>query len=221
MSETTNYKLFISDNDQMSFKEWRLKISGENDSNMTKIDQALSDLNVQADYSENDQSNRSYIKNRTHWKEVVGEDAEVIPQTTVQIGAFGAATIQGLSGGLEEDAKYILTINDTVVDECRCERDGNMLYIGNGKLISDISASTGVSYCILDEGDGYYIFYMRNAPSGASFKVALHGVQEVTYHKLDRNYLPDDLGEVKSVNGIRPDENGNIIIDNEIQWDRF
>ena len=41
MSETANYKLFITDDDSMSFLEWRKKLNGETGSNMTKIDAAL------------------------------------------------------------------------------------------------------------------------------------------------------------------------------------
>ena len=38
MSETTNYGLYISDDNTERFIDWRGKINGEADSNMTKID---------------------------------------------------------------------------------------------------------------------------------------------------------------------------------------
>lgn len=41
MSETTNYNLFLTDNDSMKFITWRNKINGQTDSNMIKIDTAL------------------------------------------------------------------------------------------------------------------------------------------------------------------------------------
>lgn len=43
MSETTNYKLYVSDDDSERFIDWRKKLNGENDSNMHKIDEALSE----------------------------------------------------------------------------------------------------------------------------------------------------------------------------------
>lgn len=42
MSKTTNYKLYLCDDDTKNFKEWREEINGTNDSNMQKIDAALS-----------------------------------------------------------------------------------------------------------------------------------------------------------------------------------
>ena len=41
MAETTNYNLFLTDNDIMYFNEWREKINGKDASNMVKIDAAL------------------------------------------------------------------------------------------------------------------------------------------------------------------------------------
>lgn len=41
MSETTNYHLSLTDDDQTKFKEWRESINGNVNSNMQKIDKAL------------------------------------------------------------------------------------------------------------------------------------------------------------------------------------
>lgn len=41
MSETTNYGLYLEDNDQTKFKDWREKINGINESNMVIIDRVL------------------------------------------------------------------------------------------------------------------------------------------------------------------------------------
>ena len=44
MSETTNYKLYISDDAMEKFLDWRKKLAGESDSNMVKIDSALKSM---------------------------------------------------------------------------------------------------------------------------------------------------------------------------------
>ena len=44
MSETTNYHLFLCDEDTKSFKEWREEINGSDVSNMTKIDAAVKEV---------------------------------------------------------------------------------------------------------------------------------------------------------------------------------
>lgn len=43
MSETTNYGLYIESGNTARFADWREKMNGENDSNMIKIDAALSE----------------------------------------------------------------------------------------------------------------------------------------------------------------------------------
>lgn len=43
MAETINYQLYITDDDETLFKDWREQINGTSNSNMTKIDSALSD----------------------------------------------------------------------------------------------------------------------------------------------------------------------------------
>lgn len=53
MSETTNYGLYISDDNTERFIDWRGKINGEADSNMTKIDAALGG---KADHSKTEQA---------------------------------------------------------------------------------------------------------------------------------------------------------------------
>ena len=41
MSETTNYGLYLTNDNLEKFKDWREKMNGETDSNMVKIDTAL------------------------------------------------------------------------------------------------------------------------------------------------------------------------------------
>ena len=41
MSETANYGLYVTDDSSTRFIDWRKKMNGETDSNMTKIDNAL------------------------------------------------------------------------------------------------------------------------------------------------------------------------------------
>ena len=43
MSETPNYGLYVTDDTTTKFKDWREKMSAESDSNMVKIDAALSE----------------------------------------------------------------------------------------------------------------------------------------------------------------------------------
>lgn len=44
MAETDNYKLFLTDDSKMNFIDWREKMNGQTDSNMTKVEAALTAL---------------------------------------------------------------------------------------------------------------------------------------------------------------------------------
>ena len=43
MNQTSNYGLYVTDDSTTKFKEWREKMASEANSNMTKIDTALSE----------------------------------------------------------------------------------------------------------------------------------------------------------------------------------
>lgn len=215
MSETTNYGLFVSNDDQMTFREWRLKLSGETDSNMTKIDAALGEMQgrldnvVQADFEESNPESPAYIQNRTHWKEVVGEDAEIIPQQTATFTALGAATVTGVAQGMKEGVKYVASIGGLEL-EGRCKKYGYELYIGNASLMNSALENTGEGFCVNYFADTNYLLFVRNAATGASLKFSMRSVQEVTYHKLDKAYLPDDLSSVDGVGRVGSGENSAI-----------
>ena len=73
MSETTNYQLYITDNESEHFKVWREKMNGTNDSNMIKIDAALSS-----------KANNSVVINATLFASAwVGDDAPYIQTVTI------------------------------------------------------------------------------------------------------------------------------------------
>ena len=199
MSETTNYGLFVSNDDQMTFREWRLKLSGETDSNMTKIDAALGEMQgkldnvVQADFEESNPESPAYIQNRTHWKEVIGEDAEIIPQQKATFTALGSATVTGVAQGMKEGVKYVASIGGLEM-EGRCKKHGYELYVGNASLMNSALENTGEGFCVNYFADTFYLLFVRNAATGASLKFSMRSVQETVYHKLDKAYLPDDLG---------------------------
>lgn len=223
MSETTNYGLFVSNDDQMTFREWRLKLSGETDSNMTKIDAALGDMQgrldnvVQADFEESNPESPAYIQNRTHWKEVVGEDREIVPQQTATFSALGWAGVEGVADGMKEGVKYVAVVGGLEI-EGRCRKYGYELYIGNGHLLDSRLEDTGEGFCINALGSIYYQLTFKNPNAtiaGSSLKFEMRSVQEVTYHKLDKAYLPDDLGgsDTFIVNFSPTETDGDIYAD--------
>lgn len=228
MSETTNYGLFVSNDDQMTFREWRLKLSGETDSNMTKIDAALGEMQgrlenvVQADFEENNPKSPAYIQNRTHWKEVeIG--AVLFEKSDLTSVAYYLPNEIGLEEGQRYDVTYMGTTSDYFYDtkpvpyvsDVDNSVRGLILVLDDGNIRNQ--KTTGLPFAFVEYDvatvavKGVYGFVIQQDGSAtASLTIGGH---RTTWHKLERGYLPDDLGDVKSVNGARPDEAGNVSVD--------
>lgn len=74
MSETTNYGLYLTDDSSENFLDWREKMNGKEDSNMTKIDAALSEK----------ANNSIYINASLSSSMWVGEEAPFTQELTIE-----------------------------------------------------------------------------------------------------------------------------------------
>ena len=79
MSETSNYGLYVTSDEKTKFKDWREKVAGENNSNMAKIDAALSE---KAEHSRSvavtlNPECGHYAETKAPW---VGEDTSSVPR---------------------------------------------------------------------------------------------------------------------------------------------
>lgn len=92
MSETINYQLGLTDNDQTKFKEWRETINGNVNSNMIKIDTALGE-----------KANLSVAINATLLASAWSENAPYIQTIAVD--------------GLKADSNGVISIAQNVTSE--------------------------------------------------------------------------------------------------------
>lgn len=145
---------------------------------------------VQSDWNENDPTKASHTLHRTHWKETIGEDAEIIPEASAKVGAEAelGAMVTGSESGLQEGVWYAGTIGGLDF-EGRCQKYGYDLYIGNGHKFNEALEDTGEWFCIVDFAGGYYNIFINNMQANASFKVSMRSVQETVWHPLDPNYV--------------------------------
>lgn len=229
MSETTNYGLFVSNDDQMTFREWRLKLSGETDSNMTKIDAALGEIQgrldnvVQADFEESNPESPAYIQNRTHWKEVE-PFAVLFEKADLTSSSYFFSKPIGLEHENRYDVTYIGEVSgdyfyDTTpvpyVSDVDSSVTGLILVLDDGEYRTQ--KTTGLPFAFVEYDaataaiKGHYGFVI--SMDGSAKASIIVGGQHTTWHKLDPRYIPDDLGYVKTINGIYPDKNGNVIFD--------
>lgn len=144
-----------------------------------------------ADMAVNDPAKTGYVKNRTHWKEVVGVDGIIIPETTATFSQNGIASVVGVADGLVEGGKYVFTMGGAVL-ESRCKKVDDGWYVGNGSLYLDSLENTGEALCIYSSGDTVYtIFNRHKIPGSTTF--TMRGVRETIWHKLDDGYMPDPV----------------------------
>lgn len=87
MSETTNYHLYLTDDESTRFIDWREKMNGTKDSNMIKIDKALSEK------ADNSQAlTKTLFANRWDaFGSVFRQDIEIPGLTAEQNGIIGVA----------------------------------------------------------------------------------------------------------------------------------
>jgi len=166
---------------------------------------------VQADYAESDPTAPGYIQNRTHWREVIGVEGEVIPEKRVIISGSSSLLSATDSYTLLEGVGYTVTWNGQAYT-CTGKLYDGAVYLGNLKFAVESAEESEHPFCIRNS-EGKCTVYDGLSSGLRSVTVKVEGNPEIVYHKLGKNYLPDDLGGVKTVNGNAPDENGNVEID--------
>lgn len=139
-----------------------------------------------------------YILNRSHWVEFGDEEREVIPETAVELKEQSVGGLAGFLSGAEfiSGDKYFVYWNGKrykcIGEAHGKDANGNpAVYIGNYAKLTD-------------EGDTGEPFALVSILGGEI--VAVHPMDETTeltlkvtaankiYHKLPKEYLPDDIG---------------------------
>lgn len=155
MAQTTNYSLYLTDNDSIAFKEWREKINGLEDSNMEIIDGALASINQTAT---NKQDKLSGSKGQ-----LVGfdDDGSAIAQDAP---ATGVTTFNGRTGAVTPSN------NDYTADMV------GALPISGGTLSGDLSVASGHGVKVLSSsGTGVEITDSQiHLPRSGGGGVAMH-----------------------------------------------
>lgn len=139
---------------------------------------------VQADLSQNDDSEPDYVKGRTHWSETVY--GEVLPLTKFKVAEQGNTHQLPLT--VLESGKTYSVIYDGATYTCEAkttERDG-ALVVGIGNEVMFGGEQTSEPFCI-----AYVPSY--NHTLLVAFDSDVHSVQitgeKTVYHKIPREYL--------------------------------
>lgn len=144
----------------------------------------------QPDWLVNEEGSAGYIKNRPFWKEYVAPSA-VYVNTTINF----QRELSNISGnGLAEiisGQSYIVYWNDAPY-ECTAFTYGSVI-LGNGALVNPDLENTGEPFGIeMINSTSAYVTKSSSAVETVSIKITPPST--VIYHKLPKEYLPDDYG---------------------------
>lgn len=181
---------------------------------------------VQSDYEQNDSSQPDYIKNRTHYKEVIHQErVDLLPATEIDFSSLGwmysqseplniqvGDTVKVLWDSQEYEcvAQSVATFdsNGNTGLPSDCIVFGNLYYIFEVDLDSRDIPFVVIANYTMGEQEGEVIsgcFIQPTSELTSPITVNIFtGGDKVVYHKLDVNYLPI------SESGISSDEN-NIV----------
>lgn len=152
---------------------------------------------IQPDWNQNDPTQPDYVRNRTHWAEV-GEPVEIVPETTLTTTEDSPGEFNVPAGVLsfEVGKTYIVTYNGTEYS-CVAVDAGTLVTDGAGTVvIGNYALALGGG----DTGEPFVAMYL---PGEGTLLIDFNGALSITasvsvvdevVHKLDRKFLPYDIG---------------------------
>ena len=227
-------------------------IDANNTSRRIKIGDGITPVNdlefvsTQSDYEQNDSSKSDYIKNRTHYKEIIHQErVDLLPATEIDfpsLGEMGYTRTEPLNIQAGDKVKVLW---DSQEYECAAQSFATLDPEGNTGMPSDGIAFGNLYYAFEvdpDSQDIPFLVVANYAPSGeeggtiSGCWITPTGESELTnpitvniftggdktvYHKLDLNYLP------LSSSNISEDDNTiitskpllNYLRANQSDWD--
>lgn len=141
-----------------------------------------------ADLAENDPDAKSYVKNRTHWKEKTSKNGVLLEETTVEF-RMEMASVSGIgTDGIKKGGKYLVDWNGTRYD-CEAYELAGSVCLGNAALLGS-ETDTGEPFAIeAITADGCTL--VKNTSTAESVTLAVTGVENTVWHQLDPRFIPD------------------------------
>ncbi len=141
-----------------------------------------------ADLAENDPDAKSYVKNRTHWKEKTSENGVLLEEVTVEF-RMEMASVSGIgTDGIKKGGKYLVDWNGTRYD-CEAYELAGSVCLGNAALLGG-ETDTGEPFAIeAITANGCTL--VKNNSTAESVTLAVIGVENTVWHQLDPRFIPD------------------------------
>ena len=153
----------------------------------------IPDNALNSDWAQNDETQGGYIQNRTHWKEIVKGETVLSTKNISFTAGSNSKMVTSLKVALTEGEKYIVSWNGVEYEVVAMTAEGSSSpYLGNASLKNSENPVSEYPFCIQGTSLITY-FYRDNTGEAETIPVSITK-GEIIYHKLDKNYLPDDIG---------------------------
>ena len=119
------------------------------------------------------------------------------------------ATLNGVGATkIMEGKEYHVTWRGSLY-KCTAYAYNGSVMLGNAGLYGGTNTGEPFAIEVLSETSCYVT---KATSSAESVAIKIETPEKVEIVKIPNEYLPDDLGAVKTVNGSAPDENGNVVV---------
>lgn len=171
-------------------------------------------VELQSDWSVNDETNPAYVKNRTHWADppqthtlLVSQDISFIYNADYSISGAEFS----FSQMLDEGDSFTLVFDNTPYEARIQHMGGIRVGFGNLSISGDGEDSGEPFVCATTTGDSW-IMYTKDTSDTTHRIEAYYITQEC--HKLDRKYLPDDA----ILPTVYDEDNGLTLVARDGEW---
>ena len=151
---------------------------------------------AQADQDENDETSGAYIKNRTHWKEVIPEEVLVSERTLKFPLLLNETSIDPFTGNFIPGMVYRVLWKTEYYDVVAATSESGNVYLGNYNLVDDTVAPTEHIFCLVKPRAYYRIDVYSNhkvSTQRVEIPMSVTQIEQSQYHSLDERYLPDAI----------------------------
>lgn len=162
-----------------------------------------------SDWEENNEALGGYVKNRTHWKEILSSEGTIL-DTTVSFTTEMMSLSNLGTNNIKADGEYIVYWNGTSY-ECKGFKQDGSVMLGNGALMSG-SSDTGEPFCI-ELITGTTSTIIKSTSTTESVTLKIEGKESVVYHTLDPRYVEGMYYDENNVTEILPETTVEIPAD--------
>lgn len=148
-----------------------------------------------ADWNQNDSSADDYVKNRTHWEEVVEKQSIFLDECSIGVTYYEENEHSGFDGEYDQELiigqKYTVTLDGETFVDLICFDDEGYPTLGAPWL--DYSEYHFCLYTWMNDDGQIVLSFYTNSISDTHTISVVKKSTEIAVHKLDKKYLPDGI----------------------------